>query len=300
MSMRGPLPNASAENRAEAAAWHPARAQSADFSSKSNLALAFLCLPRAKRQDMNVFYTFCRLIDDIADSDTLPPEEKADLLNAWRTALTAPGTGGAGLLVDELHGLMAKYLIPAAHLLEIIAGVEMDVGGRRYDTFEQLRTYCHRVASVVGLVSIEIFGYEDPSCRRYAVDLGMALQLTNIIRDVGVDLDNGGRIYLPTEDLERFGYTAADLRARTNDSRFQALMKFEARRAEEFYRSASRHLVARDRRAMTAAEIMREIYWQLLKNIRADRFDVFAKRYRLSKARKLWTLLVTTLRTRRA
>ena len=157
-----------------------------------------------------MFYTFCRLVDDIADSDTLPPEEKADLLNAWRTVLTrlpvAP-VHGRPLLVDELHGLMTRYPIPAEHLLEIIAGVEMDVGGRRYETFEQLRTYCHRVASVVGLVSIEIFGYQDPSCRRYAVDLGMALQLTNIIRDVGVDLDNGGRVYLPTEDLERFGYT---------------------------------------------------------------------------------------------
>ncbi len=295
MSTRGSLPAASAS---EAVAWHPARAQSADFSAKSNLALAFLCLSREKRHDMNVFYTFCRLVDDIADSDTLPPEEKADLLNAWRTVLTLPNAGPTGLLVDELHGLMAKYPIPAEHLLEIIAGVEMDVGGRRYDTFEQLRIYCHRVASVVGLVSIEIFGYKDPSCCRYAVDLGMALQLTNIIRDVGVDLDNGGRVYLPTEDLERFGYTAADLRAQANDQRFQALMRFETKRAEEFYASALRQLAPCDRRAMTAAEIMREIYWKLLKDIRNDRFDVFRKRYRLSKARKLWTLLVTTLRTR--
>ncbi len=298
MSTRRSPPVASSEKTSAAAAWHPARAKSADFSAQSNLALAFLCLSREKRQDMNVFYTFCHLVDDIADSDTLPPEEKADLLNAWRTVLTLPEAGPAGPLVDELRGLMTRYPIPAEHLLEIIAGVEMDVGGRRYDTFEQLRTYCHRVASVVGLVSIEIFGYEDPSCRRYAVDLGMALQLTNIIRDVGVDLVNGGRVYLPTEDLERFGYTAADLRARTNDQRFQALMRFEAKRAEEFYVSALRQLAPRDRRAMTAAEIMRAIYWKLLKDIRADRFDVFGKRYRLSKTRKLWTLLVTTLRTR--
>ncbi len=283
-----------------AAAWHPAQARSADFSSKSNLALAFLSLSRAKRQDMNVFYTFCRLVDDIADAETLPSEEKSSLLQAWREALTSPvqpDEGGA-LLVAELHGLMARYPIPVEHLLEIIAGVEMDVSGRHYQTFEQLRTYCHRVASVVGLVSIEIFGYADPSCRQYAVDLGLALQLTNIIRDVGVDLDNGGRIYLPTEDLERFGYTPADLRARTNDKRFKALMQFEANRAEEFYRSARRHLAPRDRRAMTAAEIMREIYWRLLRDIRRDRYDVFAKRYRLSKPRKLWTLFVTALRSR--
>lgn len=298
MNARGSIAD---DELAEAANWHPARARSADFSAKSNLALAFLCLPPAKRQDMNVFYTFCRLVDDIADTGTLPPEEKAELLNAWRTALATPapaGTDANALLVSELHALMAKYPIPVEHLLEIIAGVEMDVGGKQYHTFEQLRTYCHRVASVVGLVSIEVFGYEDPSCRQYALDLGMALQLTNIIRDVGVDLDNGGRIYLPMEDLERFGYTTADLRARTNDKRFQALMKFESARAEEFYRSALTHLSSRDRRSMTAAEIMREIYWKLLKDIRADRFNVFARRYRLSKPRKVWTLFVTMLRTR--
>ena len=297
MTTRGSL----ADPSIAAATWHPKRAQSADFSAKSNLALAFLCLPRAKRQDMNVFYTFCRLVDDIADAETLPPEEKTELLQAWRGALAGPAQAGRndGSLAAELHGLMARYPIPVEHLLEIIAGVEMDVGGRQYQTFEQLRAYCHRVASVVGLVSIEIFGYEDPSCRQYAVDLGMALQLTNIIRDVGVDLDNGGRVYLPTEDLERFGYTPADLRARTNDKRFKALMGFEARRADEFYRSARQHLAPRDRRAMTAAEIMREIYRKLLKDIRDDRYDVFTKRYRLGRLRKLWTLLVTTLRCRR-
>ena len=277
--------------------WHPARARAADFSGKSNLALAFLCLPRDKRRDMDVFYTFCRLVDDIADESALPPEQKADLLDAWRHALTAP-TGPPDLLAAQLHALAGKYAIPREHFLEIIAGVEMDVAGKQYQTFEQLRIYCHRVASVVGLVSIEIFGYRDASTRQYALDLGMALQLTNIIRDVGVDLDNGGRVYLPAEDLARFGYTPADLRARVNDKRFRALMKFEADRAEEFYRSARSHLTARDRRSMVAAEIMRAVYWTLLQDMRADRYEVFAKRYRLGKARKLWTLLVAVLRTR--
>ena len=277
--------------------WHPARARAADFSGRSNLALAFLSLPRGKRRDMDVFYTFCRLVDDIADEPSLPPEQKAELLNAWRQALTLP-IDPPDLLAAQLHTLLHKYAIPVGHLLEIIAGVEMDVGGRQYHTFEQLRVYCHRVASVVGLVSIEIFGYQDPSTRQYALDLGMALQLTNIIRDVGVDLDNGGRVYLPTEDLERFGYTPADLRGRVHDKRFRALMKFEADRAEGFYRSARAQLSAQDRRAMTAAEIMRAVYHKLLQDMRADRYEVFAKRYRLSKTRKLWTLLVTTLQAR--
>ena len=277
--------------------WHPSRARAADFSGKSNLALAFLCLPRDKRRDMDVFYTFCRLVDDIADESALPPEGKSELLDAWRQAVNTPDHS-PDLLAGQLHRLQSKYAIPAEHFLEIIAGVEMDVTARQYQTFEQLRAYCHRVASVVGLVSIEIFGYRDASTRQYALDLGMALQLTNIIRDVGVDLDNGGRVYLPTEDLERFGYTPADLRARVNDKRFRALMKFEADRAEGFYRSARAHLTARDRRSMVAAEIMRAVYWKLLQNMRADRYEVFAKRYRLGKARKLWTLLSTALVTR--
>ena len=284
--------------------WHPGRAVSADYSRRSNLALAFLSLPREKRRDMDVFYTFCRLVDDIADSPSLPPEEKAALLDAWRRAVTTfpppsvPAT--RTLLVDQLRALVAKYALPAGHLVEIIAGVEMDITSRTYATFEQLRAYCYRVASVVGLVSIEIFGYRDERCRQYAVDLGLALQLTNIIRDVGVDLDNGGRVYLPLEDLDRFGYTPADLRARVYDKRFRMLMEFEARRADAYYQSAVASLPAVDRRAMTAAEAMRAIYWRLLAKIRRHRFDVLTRRQRLSTPAKLWTLLLATLRNRLA
>ena len=283
------------------AALHPSQARAADYAGRSNLALAFLSLPRDKRADMNVFYTFCRLVDDIADSDALPPEEKIALLNAWRDALRHPLAilpGPEQKMTAQLQALIAKYRLPVEHFTEIIAGVEMDVFNRQYATFEQLRAYCYRVASVVGLVSIEIFGYRDESCRQYAVDLGLALQLTNIIRDVGVDLDNGGRIYLPLEDLERFGYPPADLRARVYDQRFRALLDFEAQRAEGFYRQAVAQLSARDRRSMVAAEIMRTIYWRLLQKIRRSRYQVFSVRHRLSKPRKLWALLTTALRSR--
>ncbi len=285
----------------EDAALHPAHARAADYAGRSNLALAFLSLPKDKRADMNVFYTYCRLVDDIADSDRLPSEEKTALLNAWREALRQPSAVGSDAelrLTDQIQTLIAKYRLPVEHFTEIIAGVEMDVISRQYATFEQLRAYCYRVASVVGLVSIEIFGYHDESCRQYAVDLGLALQLTNIIRDVGVDLDNGGRIYLPLEDLERFGYPPADLRARVYDQRFRALMDFEAQRAEGFYRKAVAGLSPRDRRSMVAAEIMRAIYWQILQKIRAGRYQVFDVRHRLSKPRKLWTLFLTALRSR--
>ena len=280
--------------------WHPDHAIVADYSRRSNLALTFVSLPAHKRADMNVFYTFCRLVDDIADNDTLPPEEKLALLASWRAAVDRPGEVGnqSNGLVPHIHTLIAKYQLASEHLQEIITGVEMDVYARQYPTFEQLRTYCYRVASAVGLVSIEIFGYTDPSARQYAIDLGLALQLTNIIRDVAVDLENNGRIYLPLEDLERFGYLSEDLRARTYDRRFRALMKFEAARAQDFYDRAVRGLSPRDRRSMVAAETMRVIYWKLLQDMKRDRFRVFERTYRLNKARKLWTLLTTTLRVR--
>ena len=278
---------------------HPARARAADYAARSNLALAFLILPRDKRADMNVFYTFCRLVDDIADAPALPPDEKTALLNAWRDALNhLPPPGPEHGLTGQLAALIEKYRLPVAHFHEIVAGVEMDIYSRQYATFEQLRAYCYRVASVVGLVSIEIFGYREESCRQYAVDLGLALQLTNIIRDVGADLDNGERIYLPMEDLERFGYTPADLRARVYDKRFRALMDFEVQRAREYYRRAVAELSPRDRRSMVAAEIMRRVYWQILEKIRRSRYQVFTIRHRLGKPRKLWTLLFTALRTR--
>ena len=284
-----------------AMSWHPSHAVSADYSRRSNLALAFLSLPAEKRRDMDVFYTFCRLVDDVADSESLPPEDKKQILNAWRSALDQPPPVEAGrqpLLIGQVHALIQKYHLPKQHLAEIIAGVEMDVQGRHYATFEQLRAYCYRVASVVGLVSIEIFGYRDERCRQYAVDLGLALQLTNIIRDVGVDLDNGARIYLPLEDLERFGYTPADLRARVYDKRFRMLMNFEADRAAAYYRSALDHLPAVDRRSMLAAEVMRAIYWRLLQKIRRRHYDVLTRRQRLETPAKLMILLLTALRTR--
>jgi phytoene synthase len=284
--------------------WGPAHAVAADYSGASNLALAFLVLPRDKRTDMNVFYTFCRLVDDIADSGELPPAEKTALLAAWRGAINpspdnaAPVAGQPPLLRDQLEALIAKYRLPRAHFLDIIAGVEMDLSGRPYATFAELRVYCHRVASVVGLISIEIFGCREAGSRQYALDLGLALQLTNIIRDVGVDLDNGGRIYLPLEDLERFGYSAADLHARIYDARFRALLEFEAQRAQGFYESALRARPAWDRRALAAAEIMRVIYWRLLQRMRRGGFRVFGRRYRLSKPHKLALVLGTYLRSR--
>ena len=253
-------------------------------NSKSNLALAFVALGRERRNDITIFYAFCRVIDDIADSSETSAHEKAGALKAWRTWVRESASGGPDLARD-VRGLYAKYAIAPPMLEEIIDGVEMDLGKVRYQTFEDLRLYCYRVASAVGLVSIEIFGYRNAACRDYAVELGLALQMTNIIRDVGKDL-NDGRIYLPEEDLARFEYPEADLRARRYNDAFVRLMKFQASRAEDFFSRATSFLPREDRRSMVAAEIMASVYHALLKRMKADRFRVFDKEYRLSRIEK--------------
>ena len=252
--------------------------------SKSNLALAFVALGRERREDITIFYAFCRVIDDIADSSETIPEEKARTLAAWRKWLheSAPDEPA---LARDVRGLFAKYAITPPMLEEIIDGMEMDLRNTRYRTFEDLRLYCYRVASAVGLVSIEIFGYRNPACRDYAIQLGYALQMTNIIRDVGKDL-SVGRIYLPEEDLSRFGYPESELRERKHNDAFVRLMEFEAARAEEFFAQAAALLPREDRRSMVAAEIMASVYRALLRRMKADRFRVFDKEYRLSKIEK--------------
>ena len=261
-------------------------------ASKSNLALAFVALPRERRADISTFYAFCRIVDDIADEPGDPLEKQAGL-DAWRRAV-AEEFAGEPPLAAAVRAVIAKYSLPVAHFREIIAGVEMDLHGAAYATWEELRVYCHRVASVVGLVSIEIFGCRDPRSREYAGHLGLALQLTNILRDVGQDLANEGRIYLPAEDLARFGITRADLAAHRHDEHFLALMDFEATRARDFFGKARESLPASDRRALVAAEIMAGIYSRLLDKMQRDRFRVFDRRYSLPK----WEKLAIIFRTR--
>jgi phytoene synthase len=253
-------------------------------ASKSNLALAFVSLGRERRRDMTVFYAFCRVIDDIADAADRPAQEKRINLAHWRTWLREARPNESPLARD-VRLLMAKYSLPPAMLEEIIAGVEMDLSKSRYATFDELRLYCYRVASAVGLVSIEIFGYRNPACKKYAVELGLALQTTNIIRDVGKDLQSD-RIYLPQEDLDRFDYTETDLRQHRYDDRFVRLMQFQAERAHGFFKKAAALLPREDRRSMVAAEIMGSVYRALLRRMERDMFRVFEKNYRLNKLQK--------------
>ncbi len=252
--------------------------------SKSNLALAFISLGRERKRDINIFYAFCRVVDDIADSSELNVAEKRQRLAAWREMLRS-AIPGEPALAHEVRCLIDKYSVSVDTLEEIISGVEMDLSISRYATFEELRVYCYRVASAVGLVSIEIFGYRNPACKGYALQLGLALQMTNIIRDIGKDLRNG-RIYLPHEDLARCEYSEAELKDRQYNQRFVRLMEFEAQRAWQFFSRAAASLPPEDRRSMVAAEIMGSVYRGLLRRIELDKFHVFEKEYRLSKLEK--------------
>ena len=264
----------------------PSSAEAITRSSKSNFALAFLALPPERRRDLTSFYAFCRVIDDIADEPGPTPDEKARQLAAWQRALKEPFAGEPPL-APEVRALIAKYKLGVHYLEALIQGCAMDLTPARYETWEDLCRYCYRVASVVGLVSIEIFGYRNPSAQRYAVELGYALQWTNILRDVAKDLANGGRIYLPLADLARFGITPEDLALRQGGPRFAEFMAFAAERAETLYTRALAELPPEDRRSLAAAEIMRRIYLRLLRKMRRDGFRVFEKPYRLSKLEKL-------------
>ena len=263
-------------------------------ASKSNLALAFISMSGKRRRDITTFYAFCRVIDDIADDPARDAPNKRRELANWRLSLRDK-SANEPVLAASIRQLMSEYPIKPEMLEEIITGVEMDVEVRRYATFEELRIYCYRVASAVGLVSIEIFGYKNPQCRDYAVQLGQALQMTNIIRDVAVDLA-ADRIYLPGEDLARFNFSEADLKQRTYDSRFIELMKFEAARADGFFAEAARLLPAEDRRSMIPAEIMRSVYQALLRQMKLDNFRVFERNYRLNKLEKAGRVIAQLLK----
>jgi 15-cis-phytoene synthase len=262
--------------------------------SKSNLAFALSTLPRRRKEDMISFYAFCRVIDDIADEPDSPVDERRAELDRWRQGLLH-GFASPDELEAEVASLPERYPIKRELLAEIIDGVESDLTLPRYETYPELLGYCYKVASVVGLVSIEIFGYTNPACKDYAVSLGYALQLTNIIRDVGDDARDG-RVYLPLEDLRKFNVTEEQLKRGDYSRNFQALMEFQHARAKGFYDEAKRVLPREDRSHMLAARMMARVYGEILAKIKKRDFQVFGSRIGLSKLRKITLLSAYTLR----
>jgi phytoene synthase len=272
--------------------------QSITRRSASNLALAFVLLPRAKRQGMSALYAFCREVDDVADDEAVPVEERGRRLAEWRADVERACSGETPrkAVNRELQPYIAKHRLPLALFEELIRGVEMDLEIKRYQTMDDLEQYCYRVASVVGLLSIEIFGYENPRCRDYALYLGKALQLTNILRDVRNDAERG-RIYLPLDHLQRFGVTESEVISLQYTDRFRRLAEAVSARARHFYERAREALPPEDRRSMAAAELMGSVYWRLLRKLEFQQFDVFGPNpTRLTKAQKVLLILRTWFR----
>ena len=265
----------------------------------SNLALAFVLLPREKRDAMSALYAFCRKVDDVADEETVPTGRRREQLTAWRADIrrACENQSPQFILNQEFQPIIRKYHLPFTLFDELIKGCEMDLDIQRYENFEQLELYCYRVASVVGLLSIEIFGCQNPACRDYAVYLGKALQLTNILRDVRTDAGRG-RIYLPLSELKKFNVSPAEILRHEYSERFAQLAAGVAGRAKNFYRLARETLPAEDRRSMVAAELMGSVYWRLLQKLEQQRFNVFGPRpVRLHAGQKLTLILHSWFRS---
>ena len=262
------------------------------MSRDTNFYYSFLVLPPRKRRAIVAVWDFCRAVDDAVDEVEPGPDavtRAAAQLEAWRVELETcyaaagvdrDGHGPQTVQGRALQEYIREFNLPRTPFNDLIDGVAMDLTYVRYPTFDALAEYCRRVASTVGLICVEIFGYRDPGAREYAVNLGMALQLTNIIRDVASDLERG-RTYLPTEDLVRFGVTEEALRLGKVTPQVRALLEFECSRARDYYRRASASLPPADARSLVAAEIMGGIYFEILERIERAGYDVFRERIRV-------------------
>jgi 15-cis-phytoene synthase len=268
-----------------------------DYSQnrKSSFYYSFLSLPRFKRDAIETIYAFCRFTDDIVD-EVEDDKEKHVLLLQWTEELKRSLFGESRYtLLNKLAAIIHRFNIPVEHFYELIKGMEMDLTRTRYGTFSELEQYCYRVASTVGLICAEVFGYTNEKTKEYALNLGIALQLTNILRDIGNDAKRG-RIYLPLEDLARFSYTEGELLRLEYNERFIELMKFECGRAREYFRKAKSSLAEEDKPLFTAARIMGNIYYLLLVRIERAEYDVFSKRIRLSSPLKILVAMVMQIR----
>ena len=256
-------------------------------ASGSSFYYSFLFLPAERRRAITALYAFCREVDDIADEATDVGIARTKLA-WWRTEIANLFAGHPQHPVTKsLAPFVQPYGLDAARMNEIIDGMEMDLTHRRYADFEALRLYCHRAAGVVGQLSASIFGYSNPSTLEYAESLGIAFQLTNIIRDVGEDARRG-RVYLPMDELAAYGLAPEDIVERRGGPRFAELMASQAARARAWYARAFANLAAEDRRSQRPGLVMAAIYRTLLDEIARDGYAVLEHRVVLTPLRKLW------------
>ncbi len=264
---------------------------------------SFSFLPKAEREAMHHVYAFCRYTDDIVDAEPSSYDaeiiaKKRERLNWWRDEVEkCYNDTSQHPVLRPLSSVVKRFAIPKQYMHTLIDGCERDLLQSRYESFDDLKDYCYSVASIVGLMCIEIFGYKYDETKEYAVNLGYALQLTNILRDISGDKERG-RIYLPQEDMRRFGVTDEDILAERYNDNFVALMHFQSRRVREYYHRARAALRPDEKRTMFAAEIMDAIYYRLLEKIEMNNFDVFAKRISVTTSHKILTALRLWTKTR--
>ncbi|PIW70676.1 MAG: squalene synthase HpnD [Ignavibacteriales bacterium CG12_big_fil_rev_8_21_14_0_65_30_8] len=245
--------------------------------SNSSFYYAFKLLPPEKRDAMNTVYAFCRETDDIVDNVSASLDVKYEKLRKWRIEFEKAFSGHSEYsLLNKLGTTISKFNIPLDPFFELIRGMEMDLQKNRYLTFDDLSLYCYRVASTVGLMCIEIFGYKHKSTKEYAINLGIAFQLTNILRDINKDA-NDGRIYLPQEDLAKFDYSEKALMEKTYNSNFKELMEYETKRAQFYFDKANQIIQLDDKPSLFAARAMQRIYARTLDKIVAEDYNVFEK-----------------------
>jgi phytoene synthase len=266
----------------------------------SNFYYSFLFLPRKRRAAMYTVYAFCKEVDNAVDeppAGSNPQEE----LRRWRAELEAAYRGTPTFPVTiSLAEHVRQLSIPQAYFEELIKGVEMDLAASRYTSFQDLSVYCYRVASVVGLICLHVFGPTSARAQDYAVNLGMAFQLTNILRDIGTDAAQG-RIYLPQEDLEKFGCTDQAILQRQENTELRTLLHFEAARAHEYYakaQAAFEALPAQDQRSLTVSEIMRAVYFRILQKLERPKHQIFGPRARLATTHRLAVAAGVWIRSR--
>lgn len=258
---------------------------------KSNFLYSFSLLPSAERAAINSLYAFCSYIDDIVDSTPSTTNEiknkKLNRLDWWEKEIEIIyNKERNNLLIAPLNDLFHKFHIPKQYFIALIDGCRRDIYQNRYKTFNELKDYCYSVAGVVGLMSIEIFGYKYEDTKLYAVNLGYALQLTNILRDIKHDKDQG-YIYIPKEDLDKFGYSEEDLINEVYNDNFVNLMEFQVQRAKKYYHEARAALKSEDKNSMFPAQVMDEIYYRLLEKIELNNYNIFNKKIKVSVLHKL-------------
>lgn len=252
-----------------------------------NFYYAFRTLPARKRRAIYAAYAFCRYCDDIAD-ESLPVEEKQRQLAHTRQLLADSKKGAAREPVfAALEDASNEFGIPADYFEDVIDGVEMDLTWTRFRNFEELRTYCHKVASVVGLICIEVFGYKDPKAKEYAIDLGIAMQMTNIMRDIKEDAQRG-RIYIPLDEMARFGYSEQDLMVGVVNDAFLDLMRFQSARARQYFASGRRLVPLLSPASRACPAVLHGVYSAILDRIESSGFNVFERRIGLSRPEKLF------------